>query len=117
MAIFGKKKDYVDLSEKMRRNQEKIDSFRGDVSIPTPTTTESTGSSSGGGFFGSFFGGGGSSAPAVTETESPILDNDRKRKLAKRLMEMTSKIEDLENQIYQLKQKVEVLEHKQKIGY
>jgi len=117
MAMFGKKKDYVDLSEKMRRNQEKIDSFRDDVSVPTSTNTNASGSNSGGGFFGSFFGGGGSSNPVPTESESPILDHEKKKKLAKRLMDMTSRIEDLENQIYQLKQKVEVLEHKQRVGY
>ena len=36
--------------------------------------------------------------------------DEKKRKLAKRLMDMTEKIEDLSNQIYHLQQRIEVLE-------
>ena len=39
----------------------------------------------------------------------------RKRKLAKRLMDMTEKIEELSNHIYNLKQRVEFLERKNNI--
>lgn len=124
MVIWKKKeKGYVDLSERMRKQQERAENFREDISADvTPVETIPTTSSgnSGGGFFGSFFGGGSSSSSSnvstPTETES-VNPEERRRKLAKRLIEMTKKMEDMENQIYQLKQKVEVLERKQKIGY
>jgi hypothetical protein len=37
---------------------------------------------------------------------------DKRRKLAKRLVDMTEKIEDLSNQIYHLQQRIELLERK-----
>ena len=124
MVIWKKKeKGYVDLSERMRKQQERAESFREDISsdvTPVEATSTTSSGSSGGGFFGSFFGGGSSSSssnvstPVETESVNP---EERRRKLAKRLIEMTKKMEDMENQIYQLKQKVEVLERKQKIGY
>jgi len=41
---------------------------------------------------------------------------ERKRKLGKRLMDMTKKIEDLGNQVYHLQQRIELLEKKFKVG-
>ena len=38
--------------------------------------------------------------------------DDKKRKLVKRLSDMTNKMEDLSNQIYHLQQRIEVLERK-----
>jgi predicted nucleic acid-binding Zn-ribbon protein len=124
MAIWKKKeKGYVDLSEKMRKQQEKAETFRQNVSSDeTPIETVGSNNSSeksNGGFFGGFFGGGSSNSsdaivPAETESANP---EERKRKLAKRLMDMTKRLEDMENEIYQLKQKLEVLEHKQRVGY
>ena len=35
--------------------------------------------------------------------------HDRKKKLAKRILDMTSKMEDLSNQIYHIQQRIEVL--------
>ena len=40
---------------------------------------------------------------------------ERKRKLAKRISDMTGKVEDLSNQIYHLQQRLEVLERKNDI--
>ncbi len=123
MGIWKKKeKGYVDLSEKMRKQQEKAESFRQNVSsdeTPVETVGSNNSSQNSGGFFGGFFGGGSSSSsdtivPAETESANP---EERKRKLAKRLIDMTKRMEDMENEIYQLKQKVEVLEHKQRVGY
>lgn len=37
---------------------------------------------------------------------------ERRRKLAKRLMDMTQKLEDISNQIYHLQQRLEVVERK-----
>ena len=41
---------------------------------------------------------------------------DKKKKFAKRLMDMTDKIEDLSNQIYHLQQRIEVIEQKLRVG-
>ena len=50
--------------------------------------------------------------------ESNIEDSsEKKTKLAKRLMDMTDKIEDLSNQIYHLQQRMELIEKKMKINY
>lgn len=42
---------------------------------------------------------------------------EKKQKLANRLLDMTNKIEDLSNQVYHLKQRIELLEKKMKISY
>lgn len=58
-----------------------------------------------------------------TSKQEPVevLDNDeaneRKRKLAKRLMDITNKMEDISNQIYHLTQRVEVLEKRTRLGF
>ena len=41
---------------------------------------------------------------------------EKKKRLAKRLVEMTDKIEELSNQIYHLQQRVEVLERKNNLS-
>ena len=112
MVPWKRKKDYVDLSEKMRKKQQQIDSFSQPEIETIPSTTQE---SSSGGFFNMF----GNSTPTSTpeSTTSTESSEEKRRKLAKRLMDMTSKIEDLENQIYQLKQRLEVMERKQRVGY
>ncbi|MCK4647595.1 hypothetical protein KAT24_01545, partial [Candidatus Pacearchaeota archaeon] len=75
---------------------------------PQPNASESQGFN--------FLGGMASAA----KTEEPGWDvgagdsevDERKKKLAKRFMDMTNKIEDLSNQIYHLQQRIEVLERK-----
>ena len=41
---------------------------------------------------------------------------EKRRKLAKRLIDMTTKMEDLSNQVYSLQQRIEVLERKNGLG-
>jgi len=59
----------------------------------------------------------------ASENEDSYVDissgiDDKKRKLAKRLIDMTNKIEELSNQIYHLQQRIEVLEKRSGIsGY
>ena len=113
MAIWKKKNDgYVDLTEKMKKKQERVENFQSNVS--EPKVQEETPNSNGNGFLGGFFGGGSSSTPIETNTES---SDEKRKKLAKRLMEITSRMESMENEIYHLKQKLEVLEKKQRLGY
>lgn len=49
---------------------------------------------------------------AMSGSEGIESTHEKRRKLAKRLADMTSKMEDLGNQIYHLQQRVEVLEKK-----
>ena len=111
MAPWTRKNDYVDLSEKIRKKQQQRDSFS-QPEIETPSQT--TNSSSSSGFFNMF---GNNSTPSPTPETSTESAEEKRRKLAKRLMDMTSKIEGLENEIYQLKQRLELMERKQRVGY
>ena len=60
------------------------------------------------GFFGNA-----NTTPSETDTEDP---REKRKKLAKRLMDMTSKIEDLSNQIFHLQERIEILEKKNNVG-
>jgi len=46
--------------------------------------------------------------------ESP---EEKRKKLAKRLLDMTNKIEDLSNQMYHLNQRIEVIEKKLRLNF
>lgn len=99
---FGKKDKVIDLTEgykrKVKEEQEKkaqADSFSSDSSpfsffdSPSSTATD-----------------------LDTETGTP---EERKKKLAKRIIDMTERLEDISNQLYHLQQRVEVLERKTNI--
>jgi len=115
MAFLGfrRKGRVLDLTEKYRRDQEKLAEMNAD-SQEAGETESSTGSA-----FGFLGGLAASGASSSTETESmpetPAID-DRRRRLTKRLLDMTEKIEDLSNQIYHLQQRIEVLEKKSGVG-
>ncbi len=100
---FGKKDKVVDLTEGYKRK------------VAQAEAKKVQESSSGNGPF-SFF-----DSPQVTgEANSDTVDlsdtaEERKRKLAKRISDMTGKVEDLSNQIYHLQQRLEVLERKNDI--
>ncbi len=108
MGLFGlgKKDNFVDLTERYKKQKEKIENIQEESKeeqVQSP------------GIFGMF---GGTNQPAATEENSNGEEIvERKRKLAKRLMDMTDKIEDLSNQIYHLQQRVEILENRNKGDY
>ena len=111
MAFFGKKKDkVVDWSERYnsaRRTLPKSSSSR-------PETVGDLG------FLGNLAESSLSTSDNVSwDNETPSQESypDKKNKLAKRLFDMTEKMEDLSNQIYHLKQRVELLEKKLKINF
>ena len=62
MSIWKKKKDYLDLSENMRKKQAQIESFNSQSSKGETNTNSFAPSSSKEGFFTGFFGGGDSNA-------------------------------------------------------
>jgi len=112
MAFFGfnKKKDVVDLTQYF--NKQKIsNSSTGSFSVPSAPQADS---SSGMGFFGAI-------SRTVQNSNQNTFNSgmpdsasveEKKKRLAKRLVEMTDKIEELTNQVYHLQQRVEVLERK-----
>jgi hypothetical protein len=140
MALFKKKDKVIDLTGYYEKNKEKFDNLQENQpqkeyeeipinpraspavspEIETTTTPIKTDTgNSGSGFFGGFFGGGSSSSSSASSTSEPtpgisdsVNPDERRRKLAKRLGDMTSKIEDLSNQIYHLQQRLEVVERK-----
>lgn len=94
---FGKKERVLDLTERYKKQQAKANQVK--------DAEQETASQNSLGFLGNF-------AQVGQSNSQEDLGDDRKRKLAKRLMELTSKMEDLSNQIYHLQQRVEVLEKK-----
>jgi len=110
MGLFGKKKkDVLDLTKRFKEQQEKVEVTS--ESEPA-STTESSGA------FG-FLSNLADSSKAVSSSESSgnyadlsTSVEDRKQRLAKRLVAMTNKLEEISNQIYHLQQRLEVLEKK-----
>ncbi len=91
MALFRKKR-ILDLTEHYKKQEEAVPEIQQDNFL-------------------------GSLASASEPETSEYIDvsgglEEKRRKLAKRLMEMTTKMEELSNQIYHLQQRIEVLERK-----
>ena len=113
MALFGfKRKDKVlDLSERYKRQLERAEQGKKEDSDSSSTNASP---------FPFFDSGMTSSSSSSNSTNSDTIDfsdtsSERKRRLAKRIADMTEKMEDLSNQIYHLQQRVEVLERKNDI--
>ncbi len=103
MAFFGlgKKKKFIDLTEHYKKQEERA--------------SEITSENQQDNFLGSLASASG--ADSSTETSSDYMDisgslEEKRKKLAKRLIEMTNKMEDISNQLYHLQQRIEVLEKK-----
>jgi len=109
MAFFKRRnKEFLDLTEKYKRNQEKATEVQEE--------TSSTDNSNAFGFLGNIAAASTSSSDA-TESYTPVGNvEEKRRQLSKRLLDMTEKIEDLSNQIYHLQQRIEVLERKSGVG-
>ena len=98
---FGKKNDVVDLAERYRKQKEMqnaadVDSVDA-VVAGTGVTGQKTPSS------GEMF-------KLGDSTE------EKRRKLAKRILDMTSRLEDLSNKVFLLGQRVELLEKKMNVS-
>ena len=98
---FGKKKKILDLTENYKRQLERAEKTR--------LSQNKSPVSSGTGPFSFFDSNEANSSEDAVDLSSP---EEKKKKLAKRIMEMTEKVEDLSNQIYHLQQRLEVLERK-----
>ena len=89
---IGKKKKIIDLTEHYRKEPETKENSQVNEISP----------------FGMNF-----QPPEETENYS---EEDKRKRLARRLMDMTKKIEELSNTIYRLQQRIEVLEKKSGVG-
>jgi hypothetical protein len=115
---FGKKKDFVDLGDKLRKQQEGSQVISPEMQSSSEGTQENV--EGGLGFLGNLASSV-SSDNASSEGSEEYVDvsvgvDEKKKRLAKRLVDMTEKIEDLSNQIYHLQQRLEVLEKKSGVG-
>lgn len=122
MGIFRRKKrDVLDLNERYKKQQEKLVQMKSSES--ECSSNSGYGTESGMGFFANM-----ANASKQNSNENDYADltnsssmnssngdgfsgfEDKRKKLAKRLMDMTDKLEELSNQIYHLTQRIEVLE-------
>ena len=113
MNFFKRKDHVIDLTERYEQLQKKK---RKQAESPTITPTNSESDSpdaatSPFAFFANSTSETSTNSDSSTSTYGSNPDEKRKR-LAKRLADMTSKSEDLSNQIYHLQQRIEVIEKK-----
>ena len=107
---FGKKKDFVDLGEKWRKQKARADEMKSEM-VPVADSASNA--------FG-FLGGLANASDSSSERSSDYVDvssgnsdaEEKKRRLTKRLVAITEKLEDLSNQIYHLQQRIELIERK-----
>jgi len=130
MGFFKKRSSVIDWSETYKPDKPlareedldlgKLNNFNSPQTAQPIQQNQEQGNS-GMGFFGGFFGGDSVSQQTTNSTQSnySALDSEdsmtpeeRRKKLAKRMIDMTEKIEDLSNQIYHLQNRIEVLEKK-----
>lgn len=112
MGLFGlgKKDNFIDLTEKYKKQQKRAREIKGDSQEENISDSIKEAQPTSPGIFGMF--GGTNQQTSVEEIPSEENIVEKKRKLAKRLIDMTNKIEDLSNQIYHLQQRVEILERR-----
>ncbi len=140
MGLFSRKERVIDLSDRYRSRQKvanlkhQLKNGGGESEIPTmaapaPMAAASNANDGSGGFF-NFLGNLASSSPAVSSTtaqsvtpvSSGMSDNeeglsaeDKRKKFAKRMMDMTTKLEEVSNNIYRLQHRIELVEKKLRI--
>ena len=111
MALFGKKKEkVVDWSERYKVHEKRA------------VSSKKKEDASNLGFLGEMVGGASESNNVSWDNDTPSSSSldyvqEKKQKLTKRLLDMTDKIEDLSNQVYHLKQRLEVVEKKLRISF
>ena len=113
MGLFKKKKEILDLTERYKKQQEKIAEMKADSQEQNSESSKTAPSPF------NIFGmpsANSSSQETSSEPASFSSSEDKRRKLSKRLKDMTDKLEDVSNQIYHLQQRIEVLERKADVG-
>jgi len=118
MKLFKKNDKILDLTEHLKKQQEKLDNMREDLKEATPQSSVPNSSGSSGGSFFSFLGNSQKTNPEPTSLSYSTSENsdEKKRKLAKRLATITEKLEELSNSIYKIEQRLELIERKMNLG-
>ncbi len=133
MALFGKKKEKtLDFTNRMVRQRERAENIREGMrarpvaagprtQIPQSSTNPESSNSfnASGNSFGFLDNASSYNQPSYSQ---PSYDSsgsgggedadEKKRKLAKRLMDITDKLEEISNQVYHLQQRIDLLEKK-----
>lgn len=105
MGLFKKKDKILDLTDYYNKRKQEMTSQTNNLGSTEPST-ETKEVSPFGGFFGN-------TAPATKLEDVEMGNDEKRRRLALRLKNMTDKLEDVSNQIYHLQQRVELLEKKE----
>ena len=114
MGLFGRKRKVIDLSEKYHEEQRAEERMKKNAEAKqTPSKYQNSISSDALNFFADKMNKD-SQKEVSSNDDSDYSSEDKKKKLAKRLMEMTDRIEELSNQIYHLQQRIEVIEQRLK---
>jgi hypothetical protein len=114
---FGKKKDdTIDLTEKYFKDQEKLKQMREEMNSNSHADNSHETAATPFGFFANMANSSQESSRKFNSNTDSEDTNEKRRKLAKRLMGITDKLEELSNQIYHLQQRVEVLERRNNIN-
>ncbi len=132
MKWFGKKDRVVDLSERMKRQQEKVEAMKEEIK-EAHTTPVKTGKENPSVNVLKFLGSMASSMPKGSVGKSEERNDDeneqeeyievsggldeKRRKLAKRLSDMTTSLENLSNKIYKIEQRLDLIERKLNLGH
>jgi len=100
MGLFSRKDKVVDWTERYKKPQAK----------DAQKESSSESSQDGFSFLGSLASGAGSAKESEDYIDLAGSSEERRKKLAKRLLDMTNKIEEISNQIYHIQQRIELLE-------
>jgi len=103
MGLFKRKNKVLDLTKHYEKQQEKLEQIKQEETTASPLGASFS-------MFGADPAPSSSSSDDYADLSTGI--DQKKRKLVKRIMDMSSKMEDLSNQIYHLEQRIEVLERK-----
>jgi chromosome segregation ATPase len=107
MGLFNRKEKTVDLTERYLRQKDRMENLKEGVKQANAQQNPTQNS------FGFLRDMASSSAPSESDDNT----DERKRRLVKRLADITEKLEDLSTQIYHLQQRVELLERKNKLNF
>ncbi|MCF7910224.1 hypothetical protein K9L16_00950 [Candidatus Pacearchaeota archaeon] len=130
MRFFKKKKDVIDLGDLYKKRQQKISDIKSDFAEErnSQIKKETSRSFSPLGFFGAIAETSKNNSENSEINENSTSENyvnintdsdsivEKRKRLAKRLSNMTEKIEELSNSIYHLQQRLDVIERKLGLG-
>ncbi len=113
MGLFRKKEKTVDWTERYFRQKDRMENLKEGIRQSTGAENKSPPAQGNFNFLANLA----SSSVQSSSSETDENSDERRRKLARRLMDLTEKIEELSTQLYHLQQRVEVLEIKNKTGF